>query len=229
MKKDRLLIALCMGVLTAFLFFTRAAVAEEKVPQLPRFYVNGKPVSLTVQDLSGLGTRPLRVLIQRNNKARGDEWIRAHAMGAREGDTVRVAFTAPMPGMRATIYKIHREEGGLRYLSMPSTVYFKEAGEQSYQEKIQPFREEIFIIVFEKTGSADEKDVNVRYFEERVRNLVIGSYKTNLLLTSLKFRMKDFADDQARDFYERDAQLLIDRLIDPRRIFLVRVWKAGKA
>ena len=130
--------------------------------------------------------------------------------------------------MRVTLYKIHREEGGLRYLSMPASVYFKEAGEKSYEEKLEPFREEFFIAVFEKTDSPDEKDVNVRYFEDRVRNLVIGSYRTNFLLTSLKLRMKDFADDQTKDFYERDAQVLIDRLIDPRRIFLVRIWKAGK-
>jgi hypothetical protein len=168
-------------------------------------------------------------LIRRNNKARGEEWIRVHALGAREGDELRVAFESPLPGMRVTFYKILRSENGLRYLSMPDSVYFKEPGEKSFQEKIEPFREEFFIIVFEKTDSPDEKDINVRYFEDRVRNLVIGSYKTNWNLSSLKLKLKDFADDQAKDFYERDAQTLIDRLIDSRRIFLIRIWKAGKA
>ena len=79
------------------------------------------------------------------------------------------------------------------------------------------------------TNSPVEKDVNVRYFEDRVRNLVIGSYKTNWRLSKLKLKLRDFADDQMKDFYERDAQTLIDRLINPSRIFLVRIWKARKS
>lgn len=229
MKKNRNLLALCLGVLTASLLLECSVMAEEKIPQLPRFFLNGQPASLTVQDLTGLGTRPLRVLLRRNNEARGDEWIRIYAVGAREGDALRVVYAAPVPGMRVTLYKILRVENGLRYLSMPVSVYFKEAGEKSFEEKLEPFREEYFIIVFEKTDSPEEKDVNVRYFEERVRNLVIGSYKTNWRLSSLKLKMRDLADDQVKNFYERDAQDLIDRLIDPRRIFLVRIWKAGKS
>jgi hypothetical protein len=218
-----------LTVLGIILFWTGLAKAAENVPKFPRFYLNGQPSELTVQDLSGLGTRPLRLLIRRNNKARGEDWIRVHALGAREGDDLRVAFESAFPGMRVTLYKILRAENGLRYLSMPDSVYFKEPGEKSFQEKIEPFREEFFIIVFEKTDSPDEKDINVRYFEDRVRNLVIGSYKTNWNLSSLKLKLKDFADDQAKDFYERDAQTLIDRLIHPSRIFLIRIWKAGRA
>ncbi len=218
-----------MTVLMTALFPPSFVKASENVPKLPQFYLNGKSVELTVQDISGLGTRPLRMLIHRNHKARGEEWIRVHALGAREGDDLRVEFAAPVPGMRVTLYKILRVENGLRYLSMPASVYFKEPGEKSFQEKIEPFREEFFIIIFEMTNSPVEKDVNVRYFEDRVRNLVIGSYKTNWRLSKLKLKLRDFADDQMKDFYERDAQTLIDRLINPSRIFLVRIWKARKS
>ena len=229
MKQKKILGFAFGGALMLLLCFANPAQAGEEAPQLPRFYLNGQPETLTVQDLSGLGTRPLRLLIQRNHKARAEEWIQVYALGAREGDSLSMAFATPVPGMRVTLYKILSVKKGLRYLSMPASVYFSEAGESIYEETIEPFHEEFFIIVFEKTDSPDEKDVNVRYFEERVRDLVIGSYKTNLFLSSLKLRMKDFANAEALDFYERDAQVLIDRMIDPRRIFLVRVWKAGKA
>ena len=229
MEQKRFLGPAFLIVLILASFWTGLARADEIIPKLPRFYLNGQLAALTVQDISGLGTRPLRMLIRRNHKARGEEWIEVHALGAREGDALRVEFAAPVPGMRVTLYKILRVENGPRYLSMPASVYFKEVGGSSFQEKIEPFREEFFIIVFEKTDSPDEKDVNVRYFEERVRNLVIASYKTNWRLTALKLKMRDFADDQMKDFYERDAQVLIDRLINPSRMFLVRIWKAGKS
>jgi hypothetical protein len=229
MQSTKHLRIFCLALLAAAFCLTRLSMASEDAPKLPAFYLDGQPAAVTVQDLSGLATRPLRLLIARNNKARGEEWIQAYALGARGGEDLRVNFAAPIPGMRVTLYKIVREEKGPNTLSMPSTVYFAEAGENSYQEKIEPFKEIFFIVVFEKTDSSDEKDVNVRYFEERVRDLVIGSYKTNWRLSSLKLRMRDFANDQAREFYDRDAQVLIDRLIDPRRIFLVRVWKADKA
>ncbi|MFH1800946.1 MAG: hypothetical protein ABH891_08920 [Candidatus Omnitrophota bacterium] len=206
----------------------RSLMAEENVPQLPKVYLNGAPVELTVQDLSGFGTRPLRLLVQRNNRARHDEFIQTYALGTREGDELGIEPAAPVAGMRVTIYKILQEPGGSRYLSMPSSVYFDKPGETLYREKMGPFREAFFIAVFEKTDSPDEKEINVRYFEERVRRLSVAA-KTNLFFSSLKLKMKDFADLNAGEFFERDAQLLVDRLIDPRRIFLIRIWKAGKA
>ncbi len=204
-------------------------MATEKLPQLPKFFLNNKPVTPTVQDLSGFGTRPLRLLVQRNNRAHKDELIQVYALGAREGEDLRIALAVPMPGMRVTLYKILHEMDGSRYLSMPTSVYFDEPGETPYREKIGPFREAFFLITLEKTDSSELKDINIRYFEERVRKLVIGAYKTNFLFSSLKLKMKDFADPDAKTFFERDAQLLVDRLMDPRRIFLVRLWKAGQS
>lgn len=220
---------------TAALFFFGVCVSagplcadEDVVTPVPGFSLGGKPATLTVQDLSGFGTRPLRLLVQRNNGAHEDELIQVYALGVREGEDLGIVLTAPLAGMRVTVYKILHEQGGSRYLSMPSSVYFDQPGETVYREKIGPFREVFLIIVFEKTDSPDEKDINVRYFEERVRNLVIGSYKTNFFFSSLRLKMKDFADPETRGFFERDAQVLIDRLVDPQRIFLVRLWKAGK-
>jgi hypothetical protein len=200
--------------------------AEEGVPREPKFYLNGKPVDLTVQDLSGFGTRPLRLLVQRNNRAHGDELIQAYALGAGEGEDLRIELAVPLPGMRVTLYKLLQEPEGARYLSMPISVYFDQPGEMPYQEKIGPFREAFFIAVFEKTDSPGEKEINIRYFEERVRRLLVAA-KTNFLFSSLKLKMKDFADPDTRGFFERDAQLLVDRLIDPRRIFLIRLWKSA--
>lgn len=210
-------------------FFSNSLWAEEGVPQLPKFYLNDKPATLTVQDLSGFGTRPLRLLVQRNNRAHKDELIQVNALGAREGEDLKIVLAVPTSGMRATLYKILHEADGSRYLSMLTSVFFDKPGETVYQEKIGPFREAFFIVTFEKADSPEEKDINVRYFEERVRKLVIGAYKTNFLFSSLKLKMKDFADPDTKAFFERDAQLLVDRLMDPRRIFLIRLWKAGKS
>jgi hypothetical protein len=207
--------------------FQRSLAAEEGVPQLPRFYLNGRPAALTVQDLSGFGTRPLRLLVQRNNRKHHGELIQVYALGAREGEELGIELAAPLPGMRVTLYKILHEPGGSRYLSMPSSVYFDKPGRTLYREKTEPFREAFFIVVFEKTDSPGEKEINVRYFEERVRRLSIAA-KTNFLFSSLKLKMKDLAGPEVGQFFERDAQLLVDRLIDPRRIFLIRIWKAAK-
>jgi len=222
-------------VWAAALFFSFAGfpsgllMADENVPPQPEFFLNNKPAALTVQDLSGFGTRPLRLLLQRNNRAHRDELIQVYALGAREGEDLRIVLKTPLPGMRVTLYKILHEQDGSRYLSMPTSVYFDEPGETIYQENVGLFQEAFFIVTFEKTDSPEEKDINVRYFEERVRRLVIGAYKTNFLFSSLKIKMKDFADPDAKAFFERDAQLLVNRLMDPRRIFLIRLWKAGKS
>ena len=213
--------------LLAGTFQRSLTAAEENVPRLPRFYLNGRPATLTVQDLSGFGTRPLRLLVERNNRKHREELIQTYALGAHEGEDLGIEMAAPLAGMRVTLYKILQEPGGSRYLSMPSSVYFDKPGETFYRENIGLFREAFFIIVYEKTDSPDEKEINVRYFEERVRRLSVAA-KTNFLFSSLKLKMKDFADLKAGEFFERDAQLLVDRLIDPRRIFLVRIWKAGK-
>jgi hypothetical protein len=210
-------------------FFLPASNAEEKVPELPQFYLNNKPAVLTVQDLSGFGTRPLRLLVERNNKTHREELIQVYALGAAEGDELKVLLSTPVPGMRVTLYKILHAADGSRYLNMPLSTYFEKPGDTFYREKIGPFREAFFIITFEKTDSAEAANINVRYFEERVRKLVIGSYKTNFLFSSLKIKMRDFADPVAKNFFERDAQLLVDRLIDPQRIFLIRLWKIEPA
>ncbi len=203
--------------------------AAEDVPPLPQFFLNNKPAALTVQDLSGFGTRPLRLLVQRNNRAHKDELIQVYALGVREGEDLKIELRSPLPGMRATLYKIVHEQDRSRFLSMPASVYFDKPGETVYREKIGSFHEAFLLISFEKTDSPDEKDINTRYFEERVRNLVIGAYKTNFLFSSIKLKMKDFGDPATGEFFERDAQLLVSRLIDPRRVFLVRLWKVDKS
>lgn len=226
---SRFLIILAIGLFFSSACFSTPASATEGVPpQLPEFYLNDQPVTLTVQDLSGLGTRPLRLLVERNNRAYGDELIQVYALGAREGDDLRIQMVLPSSGVRATLYKILHEPGGARYLSMPVSVYFDETPEAIYREKVGPFKEEFFILAFEQTDSPNEKNVNIRYFEERVRNLSIAAYKTNFLFSSLKIKMKDFGGDKAGAFFERDAQLLVNRLVHPRRIFLVRIWKVRK-
>lgn len=206
--------------------FSHVLAEEVAPPQLPQFYLNGELQSPTVQDLSGIATRPLRLLVRKNNAAHGEELIQAYALGARAGDDLRIDLGLPSPGTRVTLYKILREVHGSRYLSMPVSIYHGEAKQTTHHEKIVPFREEFFIVVFEKTDSPNEKNVHVRYFEERVRSLVIAAFKTNLMLSSLKFKMKDFADEEAREFLEEDAQELVDKFIHPQRIFLIRLWKA---
>ncbi|MFH0984827.1 MAG: hypothetical protein V1882_04760 [Candidatus Omnitrophota bacterium] len=227
MKKSR---CFC-GVVAGLLFslsggFPNSLMADEDIPRLPKFYLDGKLVTPTIQDLSGFGTRPLRLLVHRNNRAHHEELIQVFALGAREGEDLRMELAAPVVGMRVTLYKILQEPDGARYLSMPSSIYFDKPGEALYKETVAPFREAFFIIVFEKTDSPDEKEVNVRYFEERVRRLSIAA-RTNLFFSSLKLKMKDLSGTEENEFFERDAQLLVGRLIHPRRIFLVRIWKAA--
>lgn len=200
------------------------ASAEEAVPQAPEIFLNGKPGNVTVQDLSGFGTRPLRLLVERNNRVRGEGFIGVYALGVRKGDELAAELVIPLPGTRATVYKIAREEDGHRYVSMPFSVYFPEAGAGRYQQRIESPDEEFLVAVFERTDSPDEKNIQVRYFEERVRKLAV-SFKTNLMFSALKMKMKDLAADEAEKFFERDAQLLIDRLKAPQRILLIRLWR----
>ena len=80
-------------------FFLSVLSAEENVPDLPRFFLNDKSAALTVQDLSGFGTRPLRLLVERNNKVHQEELIQVYALGAAEGDEIKVLLSVPVPGM----------------------------------------------------------------------------------------------------------------------------------
>lgn len=199
--------------------------ADESTIPFPKVSLNGEAGNVTVQDLSGLISRPLRLLVKRNNEAHGAEFIQVHALGVRVGDELKVKLAVPLPGVRATVYQIKREKDGPRYLSMPASVYFAEANTATYEERIEPFEQEYLILVFEKTDSPDEKNVQIRYFEERVRHLVVQSYKTNVLFSSLKLKMRDFGEADTGTFFERDAQLLIDRLVNAQKIFLIRLWQ----
>ena len=111
-------------------------------------------------------------------------------------------------------------------MSMPLSRYHNDFQKPVYAEKIEPFREEFFIIVYEQTDSENEKDSHQRYFEEGVRNLKITSLRTNMTFSSLKLKMKDFAGDAAEGFFVRNAQDLVDSLIQPKRIFFIRLWNA---
>ncbi len=214
--------------LSMVLFSGPALFAEGLLARAPKIEVNGKPGDVTVQDLSGFLTRPLRLLVNRNNKKFGEGFLAVYALGVRPGDELKADLRTELPGVRVTVYQVLREKkGDPRYLSMPQSVYFEKAGTGEYREKLGPFDSQYLVFVFEKTDSPDEKNIQIRYFEERMRKLVIASYKTNLLLSSLKVKMKDLGGDQASDFFERDAQLLIDRLDRPQRIVILRLWKTG--
>ncbi len=219
------ILKLRFGAVLIFFLSCLPLVWAEDFPPQPAIYLNGKEEFPTIQELSGLTTRPLRLLVQRNNKSHGGEFMQPLALGVREGDELMIKADAPAPGERVTFYKIYREPQGARYLSMPVTVYHGEAAEAVYREKIKPFREEFFIVVHERAGSAENKNVHIRYFEERARKLVITSFRTNLMFSSLKFKMKDFAEEDARGFFTENAQALVNRLIQPKRIYMLRLWK----
>ncbi len=206
--------------------FTADGISEENTRPGPAVFLNGVPANVTVQDLSGIGTRPLRLLVHRNNKAHGKELIRVFAVGVRNGDAFSAVFTTGQPGVRTTVYRIFREQpDGPRYVSMPASMYFDAPRSREFRERILSEGDEFLIFVQEKTDAPNEKNIQVRYFEERVRRLVITSFRTNLIFSSLKVKMKDYGGEAAQEFFERDAQVLIDRLIRAQEIVLLRLWK----
>ncbi len=214
--------------LPALILFVIAAggfvfAETEKIPGAPVILRNGNPGHVTVQDLSGLSARPFRLLVNRNNEARGEGFGQVWALGVREGDELEVPLETVLPGMRVTLYKISHEKDDRLHVSMPYTEYFAEPATGRYRERFGPVEEEFWVVVFEKTDSPDEKNIQVRYFEERVRQLVITSFKTNFTLSSLKLKMKDDADRESGKFV-RDTQLLVDRLKAPQKILVIRLW-----
>ena len=223
MPKQKLT-ALWVASMIAWISAAPLALAVEK--NLLTVLRNGQPAEITVQDLSGFLSRPLRLLVERNNRARGDRFVQVSALGVAPGDDIAVELKAPVPGVRATVYRIFRENEGPRYVEMPLSVYLPAEPEPAvFKERIDSPRDEYLIFVYEKTDSPDEKEIQVRYFEERVRKLAIDSFKTNLFFSSLKLRMKDLSEGELGQFFERDAQLLIDRMIRPQKIVILRLWK----
>ncbi len=226
MKKSRVLVVFLFSIFT----FTADGISEENTRPGPAVFLNGVPANVTVQDLSGIGTRPLRLLVHRNNKAHGKDLIRVFAAGVRNGDAFTAVFTTGQPGVRTTVYRIFREHpDGPRYVSMTASVYFDAPRSGEFRERITSEGEEFLIFVQEKTDAPDEKNIQVRYFEERVRRLVITSFRTNLIFSSLKLKMKDYGGEASQAFFERDAQTLIDRLVRPQEIVLLRLWKIHAA
>ncbi len=201
------------------LFFSSLPVAAEEIP-LPAVYLNGKVVKTTVQELGGIGTKPLRALVKKNNKAHGDELIQVYAMGTRDGDHLRIDIERLAPGVRATFYKLRRDTEGNRDFTMPLSIY---SDKISYYEKIAPYKSEYLIIVFEKTDRAEKKSANQIYFEEHPGNLIVKTMKPNLKLSSIKLKMQDSAGKEKTFSY--DAQELIDRFVNLQRIFVVRLWR----
>jgi hypothetical protein len=219
---------LCMGLIAGFLCFAPSLIcAEENAPPKPLFYLNDKPEIPTVQDLGGVGTRPLRKLVARNNETHQDQVIQVYAMGTRKGDDLRIEMGALPNGMRVTLYKLFRDPQGKRSFTMPLSVFSGEAKEAVYREKIVPYRSEYLIVAYEKTVSKNNKSANLFYFEDRIRDLLVKSIKPNLSLTSIKLKMKDAASDEKS--FTMDAQELIDRFINPQRIFVIRLWSDERA
>jgi len=220
---NKILLAL---ILSGAILTRDAIAAVEEIPQAPKISLNGKPGNVTIQDLSGPGTWPLRALVNRNNKVRGNGFMQVYALGVRAGDELTMEIAVRTAGIRATVYKVFRgERGSPRYLSMPATFYFPEPKTGTYRERVAPFDSEYLLVVFEKTDSPDEKNIQVRYFEERERSLAITSWRTDLLFSTLVVKMKDFGEGKTAAFFERDAQFLIDRMTNPQRIILIRMWK----
>ncbi|HCM42434.1 MAG TPA: hypothetical protein DIS66_03880 [Candidatus Omnitrophica bacterium] len=222
----RILIGTWLGLLF-FCLSPSIEAATENAPSFPRLYLNEQSETPTVQALSGLATRPLRLLVQRNNKSHHDALMQPYALGAFFGDDLRIEMAAPEKGMSVTLYKIFREPRGERYLSMPVSIYYGDASPAVYEEKIKPFREQFFIVVYEETHSSDVKNQHIRYFEERPRKLAITSFRTNWMLSSLKFKMRDFAAGDSRGSFTESAQDLVDKLINPKRIYMLRLWAKG--
>jgi len=212
------------GIIFCLISLPLSLACAVEAPPLPQFSLNGKVEVPTVQELSGLTTRPLRLLVQRNNKKHQDAFMQPYALGVRAGDDLLIKMASPRDGERVSLYKIFREPKGTRYLSLLVSLYHGEASEATYRENVSPFREQFFIVVYEQTDSPDVKNAHIRYFEEKMRKLVIASFRTNLLFSSLKFKMKDFAEDDTRGFFTESAQALVDKLIHPKRIYMLRLW-----
>ena len=198
-------------------------MGAEAAPERPHFYLNGKLETPTIQELGGIGARPLRCLVERNNKSHKDEWVQVYAMGTHQGDDLKIEWGAPAAGMRVSVYKLMKNSEGDRFFTLPLSIFHGEEGKTVYQEKIAPYRSEYLIITFEKTDSPHKKSANLLYFEDKKRNLLVKSMRPNLKLTSLKLKMQDVASQEKS--FTFDVQELIDRFINPQRIFIIRLWK----
>lgn len=223
---------MAIGILVAALCFAGPVPAYADTPDKldnPRISRNGAAADVTVQELTGIVSRPFRVLIDRNNAKREDKYLRVHALGVTAGDILTAVLAAPEPGIRASVYRIFRlVKDGPRYFTMPLSVYLPDStAPVLYTERIDSAGEEFLVFVFEQTGSRDNKGLQVRYFETPGLRLTIPQFRPNLWLTSFKLRMKDLAAGDNAPIFERDAQLLIDRLVNPKRVVILRLWKYG--
>ncbi len=194
-----------------------------RAPSRPEVFINGQSADVTIQDLSGLATKPMRLLREQNNRAYADEIIQVYAVGAKTKDVIRLKWKSTIPKTRVTLYRVfHGLEKKNRFFDMPITEYYDDAGDGEYEEIITPFQEEFFLLIFERVLNSNDITPNVEYFKKMGTRVSIASYKTNLLFSSLKFKM----GDSTGKVIERDAQYLIDRFNRLERVFLLRVWKA---
>lgn len=210
-----------LSVIFVFLFCAFAAAGS--IDGITIQTADGKIIPLQKEDLSGLKNKPLR-----NTKEKWDHKFNKDFLSFLKIDMEadqEVAGTCKVNEgpLRLTVYQITKGKNTPRFIRILSTKFYEGNNVAEYRTKIQDMEENVFLITAEKADSADELNSHLKYMSTRKGDVELEGYSTNWDLSKLKLKFAGKGEALNNDSFVKDADWLIEQLIDPQWIISISV------
>jgi hypothetical protein len=225
------------------------APPERRPPMIEVTRRNGEAVPLEPEDLSGLQAIPLLNVKHRLEKQFYEGFVSLYKMRVPQGEVVTGTHTLQDGPMRLTVYQISKERKGVRKVRVLASGFHPKGEVATFTSPIDDLEENVFLVTAEKVSSDTELNSHLKYMNAQGNMILLKGYSTNWGMTKLKFELsgraaskdkneaevtdkgkdkgKDKARDKKEDTFVRDADWLIERLLNPQWVMLVRVDSKG--
>lgn len=215
------------SIATVFVVLGITALAQAQQARCPVdiSLADGKTVATGPEDLGGLTSKPLAELKAKLDKERGRGFVTFWLMTVKEGSEVAGKYEIKEKDLpcRLTVYQISKEAGKPRMLRIVATGFHDKTGAAEFRATMPKIEENVFIITAEKVKSADELNSHLKYMNSQNNSVTLKGYSTNWKLTALKLQMAGKDVEQKDDIFTKEADWLVNQLINPLWVVSVRV------
>jgi hypothetical protein len=204
-------------------------------PRIELARQGGEAVAVEPEDLTSIQALPLVNVKRRLEKQFHEGFVSLCKIHVAQGEVVTGTHTLVDGPMRLTVYQISKVRKGHRQLRVLASGFHPKGDIATFTSPIDDLEENVFLVTAEKVAADTELNSHLQYMNTQGNLILLKGYSTNWGMTKLKFELSGKAPDKAKgknegkkdEAFVRDADWLIDRLLNPQWVALIRVDRKG--
>jgi hypothetical protein len=216
-------LSLCLGLVAYPALFAFAGA-----PEILITLADGRKIVLEPEDTSGIAARPLVETRDRLSRRFKKDILFLYKMRVEEGVSIIGRHKIGQGPARLTAYEITKARNSNRQLRVAGSQFRRLGETAEFKTVVNKFDEHLYLITAESVTSQGQLNPHLQYMNSQKNEIILKGFSTNWNFSSLRLQFLEKGGAAREGEFSKDADFLVNQLIDPQWIVAIRLEYLGK-